>query len=552
MPSKKKINPASETIAACIRGTLADAQAIQKAAKVAAASQGKALELREPTPEDVGEVIPLEAWPTLFKMAKQDAREAVRAVIEGKKTRDEITAGKVLFSMVENYIIATARGYGEGGRTFTEATRKTAGEIAKILEITPAAMRKFCADLQKKIEADSAQYFPEMKPTPADVIRTAGEALNETALQTITQQFLVKQPKTHEVFSHWKGDVYLPFMQDEAKGGQWQKITISEWKDSAGKEVDFSIKYPPGVGCITPFDQVVENALSRLFLRYNEEQRDPGGLGFTLEQIFCEMAGNANAARPSKPMLDKIYSACEKLRHTEINCTASNKDGGRGYAGYILKSDLYWITPKRGKTKIGYKVLDEGLLTSIEKSFWDPLNIPAEVLNIGEGENAVSITETSLVICRFLMQDIFRIKKTEYLTPESRTISLARIIDYEASEALTEYQNDLPIILEGKPGKPPRHQLKQTAGASPQEKNSIKKAKKHRRELAGRILAHFVETGFIKAARLNEDKTGFIIDVEKTEKAAKRIEHKDRQTKKIKRLAAAADRESRKKGGPEV
>lgn len=548
MSSKKKINPASETIAACIRGILADAQAIQKAAKATAAAQGKTLELRDPTPEDVGELIHIEDWPYLFKNAKKDAREGVRAVIEGKKSRDELTAGNLLLSMVENYLIATARKY-ESGQTFTEAARANAEALAGLLNIEKAAMLKYCEELEKRIEADREQYLPTMKPSPCEIQRQAAARLNTSGLKAITQQFMLKQPEKREVFSHWRGDLYLPFIHDEAPDGETPvEATISGWIDRrTGKEVTLKITYPKGqAGRIDRFDQVVENALSRLFKRCIEAGIKQTDAVFTLEQIYCEMAGNTNATRPSSQMLTKIMESCDRLRETKIEATAIDRVTGESVEGQILHLDKHCIFTKRGKGKIGYKVLDQGKLTQIESCFWDPLNIPSEVLNIGEGNHGVSITETSLVIARFLMQEVFRIKKSEYLTPESRTISLARIIDDEASEALTEYQNGLPIVI---PGKPPRHQPKQSAGASPKEQEAIRNARRHRRELAGRILAGWADKGFIKSARLNADKSGFIIDVEKTEKAAKRIEHKDRQTKKIGRLTAAADRKKPKKGG---
>ena len=75
---KAKAEERAEAIAACVRGTLADLKAISEAARAEATAKGKKLKQRTPTAEDIGEVIPLEAWPVLFGMLKEATREAIR------------------------------------------------------------------------------------------------------------------------------------------------------------------------------------------------------------------------------------------------------------------------------------------------------------------------------------------------------------------------------------------------------------------------------------------------------------------------------------------
>lgn len=527
-----KAKDKAETIAACITGTLADMQAAQTAAKKKAAAEGKNLELRDGTPEDVNEVIPLEAWPILFQMAKEELREAIRAFIEGRAERDTLTKGQAFYlSLVEDYIIAKTPLFSitPGGDypLFADAAEPTAEIIAKIFKIAPAAMRKYCEDIQKKIEADNAQFFPAMRPSAKDRAKQAAEALTES--QTILNMLTLPQAQTH-LIPRSKFDLFTPYMNEGA-------ALIDLWTDNVAY---LKCKLPDGR--IEPFDQDVERALSSLFTRYKDRYLDNDWIGFSLEQIYIEANGIEDTAhlKISPPMLENIRQSVEKLRHSELELKAKDKDGVEfSEADFIISASRRMIRYPGQKARWGYAMNRAGLLTKIEDRLTNRLNVTPEQLNIGTGKNRVSITPLSMAIRRILMREIFRIRDTAAVTPESRTITLARIIEYEASPDLVEYEDGKPI-LRGK-----RRVLK--TGATKKEQEAIKKARKHRREIAGKILDHFVETGLIQSARLTEDKAGFIITTDKSEKAARQIEATDRRKKKIARLTAEADQKKKTK-----
>ena len=523
----------AETIAACIAGTLADMRAAQNAAKDKAAAKGKPLELRDGTPDDVNEVIPLEAWPILFQMAKEELREAIRAFIEGRIERDTLTKGQAFYlSLVEDYIIAKTPLFSitPGGEypLFADAAEPTAGIIAKIFKIAPAAMRKYCEDIQKKIEADNAQFFPAMRPSAKDRAKQAAEALTES--QTILNMLTLPPAQTH-LIPHSKFDLFTPYMNDHSAA------TIDLWTDNVAY---MKCKLPDGR--IEPFDQDVERALSSLFSRYKDRYLENDWIGFSLEQIYIEANGIEDTAhlKISPAMLDKIRESVEKLRHSELELKAKDKDGVEfSEADFIISASRRMIRYPGQKAKWGYAMNRAGLLTKIEERLTNRLNATPEQLNIGTGKNRVSITPLSMTIRRILMREIDRIRDTAAVTPESRTITLAHIIEYEASPELVEYADGKPIVRNR------RHILK--TGTTKKEQEAIRNARRHRRELVAKELAHFIETGYhITAFKELPDKSGFIITTDKSERAARQIEKKDRQKKKIAKLTAEADQKKAK------
>lgn len=528
-----KAKDKAETIAACITGTLADMQAAQTAAKDKAAAKGKPLELRDGTPEDVNEVIPLEAWPILFQMAKEELREAIRAYIEGRAERDTLTKGQAFYlSLVEDYIIAKTPLFSitPGGDypLFADAAEPTAEIIAKIFKIAPAAMRKYCEDIQKKIEADNAQFFPAMRPSAKDRAKQAAEALTES--QTILNMLTLPAATTH-LIPHSKFDLFTPYMNEGA-------AIMDLWTDNVAY---LKCKLPDGR--IEPFDQDVERALSSLFTRYKDRYLENDWIGFSLEQIYIEANGIEDTAhlKISPTMLENIRQSVEKLRHSELELKAKDKDGVEfSEADFIISASRRMVRYPGQKAKWGYAMNRTGLLTKIEERLTNRLNATPEQLNIGTGKNRVSITPLSMTIRRFLMREIDRIRDLAAVTPESRTITLARFIEYEANPELVEYADGKAIVRNG------RHVLK--IGTTKKEQEAIRNARRHRRELVAKELAHFIETGYhITAFDETPDKSGFIITTDKSERAARQIEKKDRQKKKIAKLTAEANRQKKTK-----
>lgn len=539
MPKKAKIDQATakgkaETIAVCVSGTLADMKAMQSAAREEAAAQGKTLELRDGTPDDVNEVIPLAAWPVLFQMAKEDLREAIRAVIEGREKRENLTKSQMFYlSLVEDYIIAKTPLFSTtpGGDypLFADAAEPAAEIIAKIFKIAPAAMRKHCEDIQKKIEADNAQFFPAMRPSAKDRAKQAAEALTES--QTILNMLTLPPAETH-LIPHSKFDLFTPYMNDHSAA------TIDLWTDNVAY---LKCKLPDGR--IEPFDQDVERALSSLFTRYKDRYLENDWIGFSLEQIYIEANGIEDTAhlKVSAAMLEKIQQSVEKLRHSELELKAKDKDGVEfSEADFIISASRRMIRYPGQKARWGYAMKGAGLLTKIEERLTNRLNATPEQLNIGTGKNRVSITPLSMAIRRILMREINRIRDLAAVTPESRTITLERIIEYEASPELVEYADGKPIVRNK------RHILK--TGTTRKEQEAIRNARRHRRELVKKELAHFIETGYhITAFEELPDKSGFIITTDKSERAARQIEAADRRKKKIARLTAEATQKKKTK-----
>ena len=527
---KAKAEERAEAIAACVRGTLADLKAISEAARAEATAKGKKLKQRTPTAEDIGEVIPLEAWPVLFGMLKEATREAIREAIS-TGDRANLTKGQTLyFSLVENYIVAKTPLFSitKGGDypQFAEACRPAAEVIAKIFGIEAGAMKKYCESIQKKIEEDNAQYFDAMKPTAEDVARRAAENIVEAGELAILNMLPVPQAQTHLV-SNDKFDLFMSYTNGEASG-------LDLWKDE--NNVAF-VKCTLPAGRIEPVDQEIERALSNLYQRYKDEHRDAGELGFTIEQIYCEMNGIQNTAHfnMSPNLYKRIQDGVEKLRRSEVELRAKDKNGVEfGERDFILSASCRWIKYPGCTKKIGYAVNKPGLLTKIETRLMNRLHVTPEQLNIGAGEHRVSITAISMTIRRILFREIFRISNTASVTPESRTISLATIIDYEAAPELVEYQDGKPIVQN-------KHHVAKI-GATKKEQEAIRNARRHRREITGKILAHFVETGLI--TEFTPTAEGFIILVDKTNTAAKRILSADKRNKRINELTKAAEKKA--------
>ena len=112
--------------------------------------------------------------------------------------------------------------------------------------------------------------------------------------------------------------------------------------------------------------------------------------------------------------------------------------------------------------------------------------------------------------------------------------------DYEASETLVEYGEDgnpiVEIVDNGHGKKSPVHVLK--TGKTPNEQAQIRRAKQHRRDIALAIMEHLRRNGLVKGYNLNPDKTGIVVTVDKTDRAARRIVETDKRQKRAARLTA--------------
>ena len=534
----------AETIAACIRGTLADMELMQRAAKKEAEAEGRTLNLRSGTPEDVKELIPLAAWPVLFSMAQRSTREAVRDRIEGRITADDMTEGQRLyFSLAENYIIAKTPVFSttEGGDypTFAEACKPAAAIVAGIFGIEEGAMRRYCADLQKKIFEDNAQYLPAMQPTAEESARAAENAGAAASLEIL--YMLKPEPQKKYLTPHSKFDLFASYLQNTGEKQSNLKIwdgnnALVQWNITGGR--------------ITPFDQEVEAAVSNLVIRERarrnghsarESVKDGQAVGFTVEQIYCEMNGITELGNYKiNPSTEKkIRESVAKLDNSTIDVVAKNKTGQAvRVKGRILHVDEVIVKHPGKKPVLGYAVLSVGKLTAAELDFNDLLTVTPEQRNIGT--SGIAVTDISIIIRKWLIREIFRIRNAAYLGDNSRTIYFDKMYDYEASESIVEYGEDgnplVEIVDNGHGKKSPVHILK--TGRTPAEQTQIRKAKQRRRDIALAIMEHLRRNGLVKGYNLNPDKTGIVVSVDKTDRAARRIVETDKRQKRAARLTA--------------
>ena len=518
----------AEQSAACVSSIIEDMRAEAEATK------GK----RTPTPADVDDRIPLNAWPVLFSMTKETTKHAVKDVIEGRAGRETLTEGQRLyFSLVENYIIAKAGLFSmtEGGDypQFAEACRPAAEAMAQIFGIEPEAMRRYCIDLQEKIEEDNAQYLPTMQPT--------AENRTEQAAASLDILYMLKpEPQKTYLTPHSKFDLFTSYLQNTGE----KKSQLPIWQ---GNEA--LVQWNINGGRITPFDQEIEAAVSNLVIRERarrnghtarESVKKGEAVGFTVEQIFMEMNGITEMGhrKLNEGITKAIRASIAKMDNSIIDVAAKNHNGQEiRVKGRILHVDEVLVKHPGKKPILGYSILSVGKLTAAELDFNDLLNVSPEQRNIGT--SGISITEVSIIIRKWLIREIFRIREDTNLGEQFRTIYFERMYDYEAPEVLVEYGEDgNPIVkIIAKNGrKIPTHIFK--TGKTPNEKAVIRDAKKHRRDIALAILEHFRRTGLIKAYKLNADKSGVVITVDKTQRAARQIESNDKRQRRAARLTA--------------
>lgn len=334
------------------------------------------------------------------------------------------------------------------------------------------------------------------------------------------------------------------------------------------KKAEYEIKWnvlPTKTGemqMVTPYDQEVEMALSNFVDRCFSTKPTPRDgatpteqtycYAATLEQIYSMMNGTKPGTKVHPTALEALKKSIAKLNGTDIQIT-EKRDGNieNIVSGRIIDAiELKQIRIHTGHIKQGFAFSRPGLLYMFEKHKKHLLTVSNDQLNISNGywkkgeleagKGAISrkkptdtgwefvkpsITPLSIVIRRYLIMEIFRIRNMGTNDTKGNKITYDALIKYEASPDLVEYGADgLPRTVEGHPDE---RILKQWI--TPAEKKSIENARAHRRKLVLDILGHLVATGLIKAYRETTEgrkKTGVIILVDKTQKALNEIKRK--------------------------
>ena len=272
----------------------------------------------------------------------------------------------------------------------------------------------------------------------------------------------------------------------------------------------------------------------------------------TLEQIYCMMNGTKPGKYVKPQALEAIEKSILKLNDSEAKITEKRGSEVENIvSGRIIDAiRVEQIHLHTGHIKRGFAFSRPGLLFMFEKHKNHLLTVSNDQLNISKGywiqgaiesgkckvssarqsgagweQVKMSITPLSVVIRRYLLMEIFRIRNTATNDPKGNKITYDALIKYEASPDLVEYTPEgVPRTVDGHPDE---RILK--SWVTPAEKKSIEKVRAHRRRLVLEILGHFVSTGLIRGFKETTEgrkKTGVLIVVDKTEKALSGIKKK--------------------------
>lgn len=414
-------------------------------------------------------------------------------------------------------------------------TRK--GEIADILHISPIEIWVDVRQTLLRMGGDE-QSLPGLEPPEEQQIQ-------ENAKRVYDQQYLTL-PKSIKKGSS-KIDRFASFFPDTGE----DTLPL----DLVPGKVSYDIKWNVAGGRITPFDQEVEMAFSNLIDQgFLNKPTPPEGATpteqtycylATFEQIYCMMNGTEPGKYIKPTALEPIKESILKLNKSDIHITekrgneVENIVSGRIADAIFLKQ----IRLHTGHVKEGVAFSRPGLNFMFEKHTNHLLTVKNDQLNIskgyyvqgvlGSGKTKISaskqvgagwehvkssITELSVVIRRYLLMEIFRIRNAATNDPRGNKITYDALIKYEADPNLVEYTPEgMPRTVEGHPQE---RILKEWQ--TPAEKKSIENARAHRRKLVLEILGHFVAYGLIKGFKETTEgrkKTGVLIAVDKTKKA---------------------------------
>lgn len=394
------------------------------------------------------------------------------------------------------------------------------GQLANIFGVSVEDLEALKLDTMNKLVieipiADDDGYLPGMEPTPEE--RRALNAIriyeqqrlqyNATALRLSS-----KLDRKASYFPN-SGDAFhtLDIVKNKSLQIKWNVPAAPDGKPQR----------------ITPYDQEVEAAVSNLVDRC-------GAQAATYEQIYCMMNGITaeSGTHISPKALEDIRKSIWKLNKTDIEVYQKTDKGEELLThGDITDGIERRIKTPTGQIKGGFLFSRPGLLYSIDKHYNSLLAVTRKQLNISAGYKAadgtqrkISITPLSVIIRRYLIMEIFRIRNTPSMAPTANKITYDAVIKYEADPGLVEYNPDGTIKTT------PAGERTLRNWTTPAEKKSIEKQRKHRRELVLAILGHFQATGLINGFKETIEgraKTGVIIQVDKTPDALRGLKRAD-------------------------
>lgn len=443
---------------------------------------------------------------TIYGMLRREIRDRIAAAIKDPIKRESLDIG-------DKYIWGTLCAL----LTFpSDYRQRLAGIFNVAIEDLDTLKEKALKQRAIEIPISDDEYLPGMEPTPEE--RNALSAVRIYEQQRIQYNVtaLRLSSKLDRKASYFpnSGNAYhtLDIVKNKALRIKWN---VPAAPDGTPQRV-------------TPYDQEVEAAVSNLVDRCGTNIA-------TYEQIYCMMNGTTPGTYISPKALEDIRHSIRKLNITEIEVIEKvGEDEEEILSGTILDAfEKRRIKTSTGKLKGGFVFARTGSLYAIDKHYNSLLGITREQLNISAGYKAadgtikkISITTLSVIIRRYLIMEIFRIRNTPSLAPTANKITYDAVIKYEADPDLVEYNPDGTIKTT------PAGDRILRRWTNPAEKKSIEKHRKRRRELVLDILGHFQATGLINGFTEDIDptsrkKTGVIIKVEKTKSALKELKRAD-------------------------
>lgn len=468
----------------------------------------------------------------LFRATGEDARQFIKAAILDKEQGEKLTDE-------EKYILGNVW-----------AVLKVAEHNAAILQsifnldnnqinaaIKEARQAEYIAipipeDETGALTYGGAELSPSLpgleentdtKPTPRSI--TSG------VLPVATQGVITYPDKT--LFSVSKLQRKLPLWTDS--GDDWINLAITPKIIQKIRLNFITVPGHPTPTRLTPYDQEVENAVSNLIENNKEEC-------ITAEQIYYQLAGieDKTGVVVTPKQTEAITASINRLAQTRVTVYTDDAEKQAEISNYpaLQKIDYKVYNKRTKKTKIGFLFEKVGLFYWLDKRDNKLLNVSRDQLNIKA--SGVQITEVSVTIRRYLLQEIFRIRNNATNDNAGNAISYEAVYRYESAPEIVEYDATGGLVLEfDTKHQKMRPKLKEPADHA--EYKRIHSAKEHRREIIKNILAHLKKTGLIRNFKEKPDKSGVILDVEKTITAIKAIETTEKRKRKYNRTKKRAD-----------
>lgn len=467
-----------------------------------------------------------------FKVASTEARQYIKAAIIDKEQGAKLTAE-------EKYILANVL-----------AVLKVAEHNAAILQsifdldnnqinaaIKEAKQAEYIAipideDEIGALTYGGAELSPslpgleentETEPTPRST--TSG------VLPITTQGIITYPDKT--LFSVSKLQRKLPMWTDS--GNEWINLAITPQITQKIRLNFITVPGHPTPARLTPYDQDVETAVSNLIENNKDEC-------ITAEQIYYQLAGieDKTGIVAPKKQIEAITASINRLAQTRVTVYTDDAERQAEFSNIpaLQKIDYKVYNKHTKKTKIGFLFEKVGFFYWLDKRDNKLLNVSRDQLNIKA--SGVQITEVSVTIRRYLLQEIFRIRNNATNDNAGNAISYEAVYRYESAPEIVEYDATGGLVLEFDT----KHQKMRPKLKEPADRTEYKRlhaAKEHRREIIKNILAHLKKTGLIRNFREKTDKSGVVLDVEKTITAIKAIETTEKRKRKYNRAKKGKD-----------